>query len=647
MNAVVEQAVSAVGGSVSDDPETDDAEAASAPDAAAVGLALAGASREKADSFLARQSDYLRLQMEDLHEQRDLTLSHLRWRRFSDWMRVGWQTLFCLLLAVAAVALLVAVIQASRARDLVIDPLVVPSSVADRGLSGEAAAELVIARLNQMSANTLSYAQAGGAYRDAAGQDLKVVIPQTGISIGQLNQYLRSSLGNETHIGGAILQSGNRLTLTVRFGDTAIPPVTEIGGDLDRLIQRAAEGIFLHDRPLRFADYLISQGRYAEALQIVRPLSVRGPTEDRANALSNWGQILLAQGDIDGAARRFRLSGAEQPGGAGLTYLGFLDLSLGHQQKALQELRNAFEYWRRANTYELGDATTAPFLKSNVSSLEGDFKGAAGLIDDVLTAATDSEVRDLNVAQKISFLAQDHDAAAIRTALDELIEPNAMQWAVVSLDIALQDWRGAAAAGDRANKSMKPDSVLAPYAMTSIWCDWASAQAAVGEFKSADARIALTSPDSDICALDRGKIALAENDAARAAYWFATVERRAPDIPFADTDWGRMLFEQGRFTDAIGKLEAAHRKGPHFADPLELWGEVLVASNRSDLALAKFEEANRYAPNWGRLHLKWAEALYWTGREEDARKQLEIASSLGLSADELRALGHDSKAFAL
>ena len=83
----------------------------------------------------------------------------------------------------------------------------------------------------------------------------------------------------------------------------------------------------------------------------------------------------------------------------------------------------------------------------------------------------------------------------------------------------------------------------------------------------------------------RGDISALKRDWNGAARWFALVSGRTPHIPFADTDWGRMLLAKGDIDGAMAKFESAHEKGPHFANPLEGVGEALIAQNRSDLAL--------------------------------------------------------------
>lgn len=67
--------------------------------AAALDWTHPAASREAADTFLNEQTATLRTRREHLHERRAFQISHLKWRRFSDWARAGWQ------LTLAALAL--------------------------------------------------------------------------------------------------------------------------------------------------------------------------------------------------------------------------------------------------------------------------------------------------------------------------------------------------------------------------------------------------------------------------------------------------------------------------------------------------------------------------------------------------------------
>jgi tetratricopeptide (TPR) repeat protein len=162
----------------------------------------------------------------------------------------------------------------------------------------------------------------------------------------------------------------------------------------------------------------------------------------------------------------------------------------------------------------------------------------------------------------------------------------------------------------------------------------AYAEARLGRFAAAEARIAAAPADCYLCLTARARIAALKGDAVRADADFARAVNLAPSIPFAYADWGAMLLARGDAGGAVEKFSIANQKGPHFADPLEMWGEALMLQNHSDQALAKFAEAEKYAPNWGRLHLKWGEALVYAGKRDEAKAQFARAAQLDLTPSE-------------
>ena len=71
--------------------------------------------------------------------------------------------------------------------------------MAARGLTGQVVAARLLDRLSQMQTETVSN-RAASSYANNWGDDIKVEIPETGVSIGQLYDYLRRWLGHETRI---------------------------------------------------------------------------------------------------------------------------------------------------------------------------------------------------------------------------------------------------------------------------------------------------------------------------------------------------------------------------------------------------------------------------------------------------------------
>jgi tetratricopeptide (TPR) repeat protein len=170
----------------------------------------------------------------------------------------------------------------------------------------------------------------------------------------------------------------------------------------------------------------------------------------------------------------------------------------------------------------------------------------------------------------------------------------------------------------------------------------AIAEARLGRFAQAEARIKNTPANCYPCLIARAKIADGQGKQARADWWFDRATQAGPSLPFAHAEWGQALLARGKPDEAIAKFKLANQKGPHFSDPLEGWGEALMAKNLSHRALAKFTQANQYTPNWGRLHLKWGEALVYAGKKDEAKAQFARAARLDLTPAEKDELGRQT-----
>jgi tetratricopeptide (TPR) repeat protein len=616
--------------------EEEGAASASSPPGAGVDWALLAASRGKADAFLDHQSRYLELQMEDLHEQRDLTLSHLQFRRLSDWLRLSWQVLVAGVVIVAAVALVSVLIAAKQADGAVIDVFSVPSGLATQGMTGSVAAARLLDQLNRISDVTNSYGQGGGDYRGASGEEIKVDIPETGISIGEVYRYLRQWLGSETHIRADIVQKGNGLALSLRYGEAFAINVTQPDGDADALLRKAAESVFAHDRPLRFVEFLGGQGRFKEAYAAVGPLMQYGMPHQRARAQIVLGQLFIAQGDARGMLRSVTAALSIEPDDP-VASAGFSSVHgiFGHWQIAHDRMQWALDHWAGPATADLSDDVrigNTVYFRANLATWKGDFQGAAAAWRDYRVYRGWATT---NTSTLVTDLCRAHETKAARAEIEQL--PDSPQRALLALfqksgcAFASSDYKAAARDGSESISIALADPIFSPYVAVFIQPDVAVERAHAGDLEGARLLADQTPADCDPCALARARVAAVAHAYGRATFWFAAVSARTPTLPAADNAWGEMLLRKGDFDAAIAKLESAHRKGPRFADPLELWGEALIAKNRSDLALSKFQEAARYAPNWGRLHLKWGEALLWLGRRTEARVQFMTASGLDLS----------------
>jgi tetratricopeptide (TPR) repeat protein len=611
--------------------------------AAAIALALDearanSALTEDARILLREQADVLRLQKERLlreegsfAEEQRLQLAHLRLRRFSDYSKMALEITFGLFLLVVVAGFGVLVWNAAHANGLIIESFSVPPDLANRGLTGQALASQMLDKLIAMQNATQSDRPAQ-TYANNWGDDIKVQIPDTGVSIGELSRFLRQWLGHETHISGEVFRDAKGITLLARIGNSGSARVSGPETDLDALLQKTAEAVYAHTQPYRYAIYEIYSGNWRDAKRIQTADTLSADPLERAFAWTGLGFVAMNyEHDMHEANADFWRSVREVPDfsfGWG-DIEAYSELSLGHDEADLAASRKAALYEGRYMRPETARSFEA-YDQVAIAEYLGDFASALRVNRDA--AALHGSDFDDSAQVDLAFL-HDRDAQA-RMSPGSRRQP---------FDVAagLQNWRAILALEPQIEALLRKDgpgrdwdTIFGRY-----YRPWlALAKAKLGDGAGALTLIGTTPLDCYICVRFRGDIDTTLKRPGAAAYWFDIAVREAPSIPFAYADWGAMLLAKGDVDGAIAKFREANEKGPHFADALELWGEALIRKNRSDLALAKFADANKYAPNWGRLHLKWGEALSWSGNKADAKKQFAVASDLGLSAADKAAL---------
>ncbi len=609
--------------------------------------ALGAASPAVADAYLREQTALARLQAEELQDEILWRHWSLRVRHTSDVLKLGLELSLALVFAVLVIALGFTIWSATKAEGLVIEPFNVPGHLSEAGLSGPVVAAKLLDRLTIMQDGTSSV-RAASSFANDWTNDIKVEIPETGVSLGEVVRYLHNWLGHEAHLAGEVYETAKGLAITVRLdGD---PGQTFEGKDLDAIVREAAEAVFRRAQPYRYSVYLRQHDRLAEAQSVLRALAKNGPPNERA-----WANVGLAidacLADRNRAALAYvARSQADNP--AFPNFLGILytvAMNQGHDEDALAADQkylarvhgSGIREWTKSDIGPLRD-----LLRAMIADFLGDYRTAAKGWQTGVVGVGSANTKVRIALDAIGL----HDLTQARALLASIgpdaVEPNTTDPADIAvaygrLAIAEQDWPAAIAAFERADAlaatpNIQPEMGFsaAAYHRVLIGPWLAYAQAMLGARDKTDAILKPLPRDCYLCTRMRGLIAASHRNGSGAAGWFAEAVKQAPSIPFAYTDWGRMLLAKSDLDGAIATFAAANRKGPHFADPLEYWGETLIAKNRSDLALAKFAEANQYAPNWGRLHLKWGEALHWAGHKNEAQQQLALAARLDLTAAE-------------
>jgi tetratricopeptide (TPR) repeat protein len=622
-------------------------------DPVAMTLALGGADREEANAFLRDQRKLISVQLHHLHEQ--LKQIHLD----------IWEKVLGVLLriATAIVGLAVAagfgflIWNAAKSNELIVDSFSVPPDLAQKGISGPVLAAEVVNRLITMQAQTTSF-RAPQSYTSGFNDSVKLEIPETGISLAELDRFLREKLGDNTHISGALFRTSAGVRLTARAGTQVSDSFEGREEELDDVIQRTAEAIYYRTQPFRYATYVWGRGRIQEAHLLFEQLTRTGSASDRAWAWVSVGSTTLdsagstASDDVLDAYSRIARRATEIDSTSALPWsaLGNNEELLGRFETALFEYRQAMAAVMGREHGQIRANGVAPFrgnVQSHIDAMLGDY--AAAGVEEIGFAQSGNISMNVGVSAVAAiYQAAGHDTRSARATLDNAVPDQTARaelgaryrrWARIVIAHQDQDWTRVL--GEAAGTS-QPGPAAAVKHFVSDDPYLAIAEAKLGRFGASEARIGRTPSDCYPCLIARAKIAEMQGQKPRADWWFAQAVQIAPSIPFANSDWGQALLARGKPDDAIEQFRLSNRKGPHFADPLEGWGEALIAKNQSHLALAKFAEANKYAPNWARLHLKWGEALYYTGRSDEAKAQFARAAILDLTPSERSELARQS-----
>jgi len=585
-------------------------------------------------AYLREQTRLARLQSENLIEQNAFEISHLKWRRVADRVRGAGYIILVLMGLLIIVAIGAAISSALNDHRLVVESFSVPSAFAEQGQTGTVVAQHVLDRIVAMEQGTQSL-RAAKSYRNNWGDDLKVQIPDTGVSLGEAYRFLAAGLGRQTHITGEVVRSADGFIVTARAGTGA--GITVRGKDLDVLLVQIAERLFGETQPYRYGIYLSSHGRETESKAVLLALAQSDvPISERAWAYSG---LLFVENDT----RR-----SEQYGNAAVALnpdllLAHNNLSavawrLGHSELAYREARTGLYLLNGEAGVELDQRVLGNMhsvLAEEADAALGDYAGAVREMRADI-AIEQAGLRTRSQGFLVRDLALMHDPAAAERIMVDPLPPASTstanrQLVLTSLgrgllDMEANNWSAAKSELSRAIESLGPH-----YASYQLQAPLAVVLAKLGDAASARAFAAGLPPDCYPCVVARADIERLSRNWQRADALFADAVHLGPSLPLAYADWGASLLARGEYDAAIAKFAMAHEKGTHFADPLEMWGEALMQKNRSDLALAKFEEADNDAPNWGRLHLEWGKALSYLGKRDEADSQFAIASHLYLN----------------
>jgi len=610
---------SGIGGLLDSEPEEPEGAAAGA-DAVALSLALQKATHDPelsrtASEYLVEQRRLVQLQIRHFDEERRLAIAAAKRKRYADRIRNTLSTLVALIVLGLVLAISRMTIEAINDHSIVVEGFSVPPDLAARGASSQALAENLVSRLAAIrsTVNRNSLARTEEIRADQAGS-VKIEIPQTGVSLDELEQFVHRWLGHQTFVNGEVRnEAAGDISIGLLVAGAEPIEVRGPSADLNRLIQETAERAFSSFDPSNYIIYLLISGREPEALDAaehyVRSADVQksGSPQQRASAYSLWGGV---DPDLRRALSRTLIAIDLDPRiMVGPLEAARISAQLGHDQAANEyyhkvlntKIQDQLPQMRAAYAYVIGEAHIAiDRATGDFAALDADYRGQP--------SATSQRY-----AQRARVAAALHEESLSREQLERSLAAGA-----TDDDARDTRWYVSSAAGDWSQalvdaKALVEEGTAKKAAMSAP--DWAGERALQTVYRprlayaelmnrdeaSAAALMTQSASDCYLCVRIRALIAASAGDPASADRWFAEAVHQAPDLPMAYLEWGQTLLVRGDLDGATKQLALAHEKGPHFADPLKALGDVLVKQGRPTEALSKYDEALKYAPNWAAL----------------------------------------------
>ncbi len=562
----------------------------------------------KTEVFLEKQAQLLDTQRQHLEDEHALRLEHLahqrhllRGQRLGQALRITFQIVIALFVILVSAGIAMMLHDAVTSHSVVIDAFEAPAALAARGVTGTVVASDVLDELTRLQ-NAIHGSQdileQKRSLSNGWSSDVKVDVPETGISLGELSRLLEARLGHDLHIGGDLIETDQGgLALTIRGAGISPRTFTGGAGDLDRLVASATQYVYAQFQPVLWVDYLAG-GRCPEAIAFIKSAFAGVNDRNRAAFLESWSACEVVTGtppDSIRSAVELDREAIELDPEAWSAYtneeIGFA--ALGREEDAWrvgEALHRAADTRRvQLPAYYLGpwdgatrdlqaerDELDATAVMNQSSEI---VLGSAS----VVIARIDIQLHDPAAAEPILRTLDPAQQGFIRSLLDEEIGETAQ-----------------AAAEMEAIEQVTPSAAGARTA--ELACQIAPIEEAAGHPDKADAILAnADAAHFTDCRRFRGDILDHRGDWAGAQQAYAAAVALAPDLPAGYYSWGVALARHGDLAGAIAKLQAANQRGPHWADPLKAWGDVLAKQGHWSDALAKYDEALKYAPNWAAL----------------------------------------------
>jgi tetratricopeptide (TPR) repeat protein len=578
--------------------------------AAAVAARLSASDPEVAKDtsvFLREQTRLLEAQRRSVETEHEYFEVEWGPRLLARRLRTGFQVFFALFATVIGVGLAIVIYQAIQSRSVVIDSFSAPPSLAPDGLNGQVLAAGLLDVLTRIQAASQAYIEHRNL-SNAWTNEISIDVPETGMSIGQLERMIKTRFGHDQHIQGDLVRVPTGLALTVR--GTGILPKTFSGDSaaLDKLLTQAGEYVYGQSQPGLWAAYLVN-GRPDEAISFAQTAYATANPNERPYLLNAWADAIVTKGG-DGAIAEALTLWREALRLKPDYWTPYNNIMFGlavHGEE--EEVVRVGEQLTKVAGGRPGRAPEYVFqnydgevwdLAALHASTIADMESHSG----VGTSTSASGPENLQLAQTEAQM-HDVEAATVRLKTALVDEKNLPDVAAAAIAQALL----AEEVGDLKVAAKEWDTVTVTYANPTVAtansqsiCFAAVTYEKTGQPAKADAALAAVGKLRLVdCYRFRADILDLRGDWSGAQAWYGKAVELGPSIPSGYYSWGVALAKHGNLDGAAAKLKVAHQKGPHWADPLKAWGDVLVSQGKIKEALANYDAALKFAPNWKQL----------------------------------------------
>lgn len=581
----------------------------------------------KTVEFLTDQSQLLRVQKRHLEDEHALRVAHLRnqlreerVRRFGLRLRVGFQLFIALVATVIGIGAVIMIRDAIEDHGLVVEEFSVPPDFAGKGLTGRVVASDLLDEIGDIQSRASS-GRALTTYKNNWGGDIKVGVPETGVSIGELSRTLHERLGHATRVEGNVIRTAAGIKITARIDGHSAVHASGSETELRDLLNQIALGVFADTQPYRYAIWLRDQERRQESVAAFRKLAEDGPVEERG---WGWNGLGLSEDRFEDRLADFRRALHADPD----LVMAHFNLARAAMGMGLDEVAlGAARAGAKANSGP-GRAKLKPYAAqvddqrfNIVVAVElGDHFGAVRSAQALMAlprwGGSKEEAREFEAQesvlnhdlQNVAVASSPSDLQATRAGNDLVKHFGRDEVYVVVTKLLLSAengaWKQVVSDGEELRAAIDAEPFF-PYVRQQVprrlFPILALAYEHVGRRGNADA----LAKDIPVDVYDgwraRGRIALLRLDYPAAEKAFAEAVRLAPSLPRAYGDWGDVLAARNDLEGALAKYAEAHERGPRFADPLKSWGDLLAKQGHTKEAIAKYDAALKFAPNWKQL----------------------------------------------